>query len=94
MNSCTAWNFATTEVMNDMRTANPSALADIEWQARDVCEAAARSYTEQDPDTLKEIVRGLEKQMATTAHQWGRSTGAAIYMVAMYHSADEGPKVV
>ncbi|KAG8730759.1 hypothetical protein FRC10_002369 [Ceratobasidium sp. 414] len=54
MNSRTAWNFATTEVMNDMRAADPSALADIERQARDVREAAARSYAEQDPDTLKE----------------------------------------
>ncbi|KAG8729372.1 hypothetical protein FRC10_003968, partial [Ceratobasidium sp. 414] len=54
LNSRTAWNFATTQVMNDMREANLSALVDIERMAKEVREVAARSYAEQDPDILRE----------------------------------------
>ncbi|KAG9082649.1 hypothetical protein FRC06_004908, partial [Ceratobasidium sp. 370] len=80
--------------MKEMQEGDPSTLADMQQKAKEMREAAARSYAEQDPDILREILRGLEKRMAATVHQWGESTGAAIYMLAMYNSADEGPKVV
>ncbi|KAG8701559.1 hypothetical protein FRC08_004023 [Ceratobasidium sp. 394] len=54
LSSRTAWNYATTKVMTDMREADPAALAEIEQKARDIREAAARSYAEQDPELLKE----------------------------------------
>ncbi|KAG9097603.1 hypothetical protein FS749_005934 [Ceratobasidium sp. UAMH 11750] len=94
LDSRTAWNFATTKVMANMKEVDPAALQAIEAEARNIRECAARSWAKQEPQVLEQIMRGFEKRMLTTVREWSRTTGAAIYIAAMFDTHDQGVKFV
>ncbi|KAG8702207.1 hypothetical protein FRC08_003630 [Ceratobasidium sp. 394] len=94
MNTRTAWNFATTQVLAELKESDPAAVERLQKQAKDIREMNSRNWAEHDPETLREVMRSFEKRLLTTVREWGRTTGAAIYVAAMFDTEDTGLKFV
>ncbi|KAG9126224.1 hypothetical protein FRC07_004379 [Ceratobasidium sp. 392] len=94
LDSRTVWNYATTAVLNQLREDDPAAVAEIEARALALREASNRNYAEQDSEVLQTLLHVLPKRMLTTALEWGRTTGASIYIAAMYDTQENGIQFV
>ncbi|KAG8794905.1 hypothetical protein FRC12_020322 [Ceratobasidium sp. 428] len=86
----TVWNMATTAVMKKMEKDNPEVIQKIYDKAAAIRTAASRDAVEQDRDVLIQLRRLFPKRIYNTAHEWGRTTGASIYIAAVYDTPDRG----
>ncbi|KAF8595325.1 hypothetical protein BDV93DRAFT_515073 [Ceratobasidium sp. AG-I] len=84
LNHMQAWNMATSEAVETMRTENPEELAWLHAAAAQQRASKTLDFTEQTEEDLDKLLRRMPKELIQQIKEWTRTTGAVFYTIALF----------